>query len=76
MVGGVVMTHGDDKGLRIPPKIAPIQTVVIPIEREEEDHLKIKEYVDLFLGDLIKLGVRMEVDWRIIHQDLSLMNGR
>jgi prolyl-tRNA synthetase len=31
------MTHGDDKGLRIPPKIAPIQTVVIPIGRSEED---------------------------------------
>jgi len=63
LVGGVVMAHGDDKGLRIPPKIAPIQTIVIPIVRNEEDRVKIKEYVDLFLGDLIELGVRMEVDW-------------
>ena len=63
LVGGVVMAHGDDKGLRIPPKIAPIQTVVIPIVRSEEDQVKIKEYVDLFLGDLIKQGVRMKVDW-------------
>ena len=63
LVGGVVMTHGDDKGLRIPPKIAPIQTVVIPIVRNEEDEVKIKEYVDIFLGDLIDQGVRIEVDW-------------
>ena len=57
------MTHGDDKGLRIPPKIAPIQTVVIPIVRSEEDQEKIKEYVDHFLGDLIEKGVRTQVDW-------------
>ena len=57
LVGGVVMAHGDDKGLRIPPKIAPIQTVVIPIVRSEEDQMKIKEYVDNFLGDLIDQGV-------------------
>ena len=57
------MTHGDDKGLRIPPKIAPIQTVVIPIVRSEEDQEKIKEYVDYFLGDLIEKGVRVQVDW-------------
>ena len=63
LVGGVVMAHGDDKGLRIPPKIAPIQTVVIPIVRSEKDQVKIKEYVDTFLDDLIDKGVRMEVDW-------------
>ena len=57
------MAHGDDKGLRLPPKIAPVQIVVIPIVRSEEDQVKIKEYVDIFLGDLIDQGVRIEVDW-------------
>ena len=63
LIGGVVMAHGDDKGLRIPPKIAPIQIVVIPIVRNEEDRLKIKKYVDIFLRNIMDQGVRMEVDW-------------
>ena len=63
LVGGVVMAHGDDKGLRIPPKIAPIQTIVIPIVRNEEDRVKIKKYVDIFLRNIMDQGVRMEVDW-------------
>ena len=63
LVGGGVMAHGDDKGLRIPPKIAPIQTIVIPIVRNEEDRVKIKKYVDIFLRNIMDQGVRMEVDW-------------
>src|SRR5215471_13339259 len=36
LVGGVVMTHGDDRGLRLPPRIAPQQVVIVPIVREDE----------------------------------------
>ena len=43
LVGGVIMTHGDEKGLRIPPKIAPFQVVVIPIFRNEDDKNTIQE---------------------------------
>jgi len=35
LIGGVIMTHGDDKGLKLPPKIAPYQVVVVPIFRDE-----------------------------------------
>ena len=35
MVGAVVMTHGDDKGLRLPPKLAPYQVVIVPIYRSD-----------------------------------------
>ena len=35
LIGGVIMTHGDDKGLKLPPKIAPYQVVVVPIYRDE-----------------------------------------
>jgi prolyl-tRNA synthetase len=37
MVGGLVMTHGDDAGLRLPPRLAPIQVVIVPIWRTEAD---------------------------------------
>jgi len=37
MVGGLVMTHGDDRGLVIPPRLAPIQVVIVPIYRKERE---------------------------------------
>ena len=37
MVGGLVMTHGDDNGLRVPPKLAPIEVVIVPIFRKDEE---------------------------------------
>ncbi len=37
MVGGLVMTHGDDAGLRLPPRLTPIQVVIVPIWRSEEE---------------------------------------
>ena len=37
MVGGLVMTHGDDRGLVMPPRLAPIQVVIVPIFRKEEE---------------------------------------
>ena len=42
MVGGLVMTHGDDKGLRTPPLLAPIEIVIVPIWRAEEDKGRVK----------------------------------
>jgi len=41
LVGGIIMTHGDDKGLILPPKIAPHQIVIIPIYRDESDRNKV-----------------------------------
>ena len=40
------MTHGDDKGLQLPPKIAPYQVVVIPIYRDEKDQKSVKKYLN------------------------------
>jgi prolyl-tRNA synthetase len=37
MLGGLIMTHGDDRGLRIPPKMAPVEAVLIPIVRSNDD---------------------------------------
>jgi len=64
LVGGVIMAHGDDKGLRIPPKIAPYQVVVIPIFRDEEGKKSVSEYISPVLDELRDQGVRIHEDWR------------
>ncbi len=46
MVGGVIMTHGDDDGLRVPPKIAPWQVVILPMLREDEGDAALVAYCD------------------------------
>ena len=43
LIGGLVMTHGDDKGLRVPPLLAPIEIVIVPIYRSDEDRARVLE---------------------------------
>ena len=43
MVGGLVMTHGDDRGLVMPPRLAPIQVVIVPIYRKDEERTQVLE---------------------------------
>ncbi|HJU88252.1 MAG TPA: proline--tRNA ligase [Gemmatimonadaceae bacterium] len=43
LIGGLVMTHGDDKGLRVPPLLAPTEVVIVPIWRTEEDRTAVLE---------------------------------
>ena len=45
MVGAIVMTHGDDQGLKLPPHVAPIQAVVVPIWRKPEEQAAVREFV-------------------------------
>jgi prolyl-tRNA synthetase len=44
LVGGVIMTHGDDDGLRVPPRIAPWQIVIVPMLRDDEGDVAILDY--------------------------------
>jgi prolyl-tRNA synthetase len=46
MIGGLVMTHGDDTGLRIPPLLAPTELVIVPIYRTDEERAKVLEAAD------------------------------
>jgi prolyl-tRNA synthetase len=64
LVGAIVMVHGDDKGLRLPPRIAPIQVVIVPIWRKEEDRNKIEPYVTQVQHELLEANIRVKVDWR------------
>ena len=64
LVGAVIMTHGDDKGLRLPPKIAPYQVVVVPIFRDAETKKRLIKYLAPILSSLVDKGVRIHEDWR------------
>jgi prolyl-tRNA synthetase len=62
MVGAVVMAHGDDAGLQLPPRIAPIQAVVVPIFRTEQERSQIASALEPVMNGLE--AVRTRVDWR------------
>jgi prolyl-tRNA synthetase len=63
LVGGVVMTHGDDRGLRLPPRVAPHQVVIVPIARED-DHAGVLAAAAALAGELRAAGVRVRLDDR------------
>jgi len=63
MVGAVVMVHGDDQGLILPPKLAPIQVVVVPIWREEAQRTAVMEAVGR-VKRALESEVRLKVDER------------
>jgi prolyl-tRNA synthetase len=64
LIGGMVMTHGDDTGLVIPPRLAPYQVVIVPIYRSDEERSLVMEKVEAVAGELRKGGVRLHVDAR------------
>jgi len=63
LVGAVVMAHGDDKGLRLPPKIAPHQVVIVPIARNESHVQLIKDFIEPIAIGLKENNVRVYEDW-------------
>jgi len=70
LVGGLVMTHSDNQGLVLPPKLAPTQVVVVPIYRanKEEDKRAVMEVVGRVERELRAAGVRVKVDARESHR--------
>jgi len=63
LIGAVILTHGDDKGLRLPPKIAPIQVAVIPIFKSQEQEKTIKTYIQDIIENLKEQEIRVHEDW-------------
>jgi prolyl-tRNA synthetase len=63
MVGAVIMTHGDDRGLVLPPRVAPYQVVIVPIGRGEQADAVIAAAREL-AGQLKAAGLRVHVDER------------
>jgi prolyl-tRNA synthetase len=64
MVGAVVMAHGDDQGLILPPRLAPHQVVIVPIWKSDEEHSAVLEVVERVKATLSDQGVRLHVDDR------------
>jgi len=54
LIGGVIMTHGDDDGLRLPPAIAPRQVVIVPMLRDKPEDAEVLAYCDAVAAELLK----------------------
>lgn len=63
MIGGIIMVHGDDQGLKLPPKLAPIQAVIVPIFKNDEEKAKVMPVVEQLRQQLAET-VRVKVDDR------------
>ncbi|GIR56652.1 MAG: proline--tRNA ligase [Candidatus Neomarinimicrobiota bacterium] len=63
LIGAVILAHGDDKGLRLPPRIAPIQLVIIPIAKNEEEEKDLKDYLEPITAALKQSKIRIYEDW-------------
>ncbi len=69
LIGGLIMTHGDDDGLIIPPRVAPSHVVLLPIVRKDADRRPVMEYTDKIAAELRKKScygrpVQVEIDPR------------
>lgn len=64
LMGALIMAHSDDAGLVLPPKLAPIQVVIVPIYKGDEELAKISTFVDELLPKLKGLGISVKYDDR------------
>jgi len=64
VIGAIIMTHGDDQGLVMPPKLAPIQAVIVPIYKSDAEKSKVIEVADKVFFELKAAGIRVKMDDR------------
>ncbi len=64
LLGAIIMVHGDDQGLRIPPRVAPIQAVIVPIWRKAEERDQVLGAARSCLAALEEAGIRAHLDDR------------
>ena len=64
LMGALIMTHSDDNGLVLPPKLAPIQVVIVPIYKNEDQLTAISEKVNLMVKDLRNKNITVKYDDR------------
>jgi len=64
LMGALIMAHSDDAGLVLPPKLAPIQVVVVPIYKTDEESKQIGELVDKLIVELKQKGISIKYDDR------------
>ena len=68
LIGGLIMAHSDDDGLILPPKLAPIHVVIVPIFKSEEDLNKISHFIESVINDLKAKGLVVKFDTRDTHK--------
>jgi len=64
LIGALIMSHSDDNGLVLPPKLAPIQVVIVPIYKKEEQFKAISEKVNEIIKELKSKGISVKYDDR------------
>ncbi|RYX99015.1 proline--tRNA ligase, partial [bacterium] len=64
MIGAIIMSHGDDKGLILPPNIAPYQIVIIPVMKNPETRATVMEATEAIRKEFAEAGIRVKVDTR------------
>jgi prolyl-tRNA synthetase len=64
LIGGLIMTHSDDNGLVAPPRLAPVQVVIVPIWKTDEERNQLSAVGNQLKADLEKAGLRVEFDAR------------
>lgn len=68
LMGALIMAHSDDDGLILPPKLAPIHVVIVPIFKSEEELIKISEQANLIHAQLRQAGLSVKFDNRDTHK--------
>ncbi|WP_108803379.1 proline--tRNA ligase [Aquimarina sp. Aq107] len=68
LMGALIMTHSDDNGLVLPPNLAPIQVVIVPIYKGEEQLNRISEVANELVNDLRSKGISVKFDNRDTHR--------
>src|SRR5579871_5129053 len=63
-IGAIIMVHGDDQGLVLPPRLAPIQVVIVPIFKTDEEKALVFEAAKKIREQLVKADIRVKVDER------------
>ncbi|PIW36651.1 MAG: proline--tRNA ligase [Candidatus Kerfeldbacteria bacterium CG15_BIG_FIL_POST_REV_8_21_14_020_45_12] len=64
LMGALIMSHSDDRGLIVPPALAPTQVVIIPIIKEGKDNSEVFTHVDLIKSECAQNGIRVHIDDR------------
>jgi len=64
IIGAIIMTHGDDQGLVLPPRLAPIQAVIVPIYKSEAEKSKVMADANKVFAELKAAGIRLKMDDR------------
>ncbi|MCW8132872.1 MAG: proline--tRNA ligase [Planctomycetota bacterium] len=67
LIGALIMTHSDDAGLVLPPKLAPIQAVIVPIFKGDDEKVRVMQEAEAVFAELKSQGIAVKLDDRDLH---------